>query len=318
MRRSTRFVSLMTTVVGAALLGPLEARGDEAGSAVPRQALAEHVFIPRVAVHDPFTTSFISSTSGFADGSGNGPTFDLDGKPVNIADYKIVAYQQAFTGQWGVLDWLALRLQATGTVYTGANASGVAGVGVNGVIRANVGATMSWELSPRIRLGFLLDVGFGPSVGLNILQSIRQSIADGSVQTPVETTSSTIVTPTISSAWTLTRGLGLIANAAYSHNSVAVEAETAGVDALGVEAALDLDLRELGSIPLGLSLSYNAAYSIGYQRFRLYVLSGGIFYTGRRELTVGIELGYRRAPLGTEQIFVSSVYGLFVLRYSFN
>ena len=62
MRRPTWFVSVMTTVVAAGALGPLEARGDEAESAVPRRALAEHLFIPREAVHD--SQVFVSSVYG--------------------------------------------------------------------------------------------------------------------------------------------------------------------------------------------------------------------------------------------------------------
>jgi hypothetical protein len=44
----------------------------------------------------------------------------------------------------------------------------------------------------------------------------------------------------------------------------------------------------------------------------------GIFYTGRQELTLGLELALRRAPLGTHDVFVKSYYALISLRYSFN
>ncbi len=75
---------------------------------------------------DPFTSSFVASSSGIGSGSATGPTFDLNGAPVNIEDYKILSYSQLFTGQWGIADFWAVRLRMLGTAYTGANASGAA------------------------------------------------------------------------------------------------------------------------------------------------------------------------------------------------
>lgn len=58
--------------------------------------------------------------------------------------------------------------------------------------------------------------------------------------------------------------------------------------------------------------------SIGDTRFRDYRAAGGIFYTGRTELTLGLELAFNRAPLGTHDVYLSSFLGLIVLRYNFD
>jgi len=213
----------------ATLLGSFEAAAEEQSEPVRRQ-LGEHVFIPRIEVFDPFTTSDLASTTGFAYGTAGGPTFNLQGQPVNLADYQIVAYSQSFTGQWGIADWWALRVLVNGLLYTGANGSALAGIGVNGVVRGGAGTTFSWHVAPTFRLGLLVDVAFGPSIGINA----------------------------------------------------------------------------------------SAAYSVGDQEFRRYVYGVGLFYTGRKELTLGLELTLRRAPLGTHDVFVKSYYALISLRYNFN
>ena len=300
------------------LLAGRVSSAEEPGSASPRRALGEHVFIPRLEVYNPFTTSDVASTSGFAYGTASGPTFDLNGQPVNLADYQIVAYSQSFSGQWGIADWWAVRLLVNGTLYTGANGSALAGIGVNGVVRAGAGTTFSWRLAPTFRLGFLVDVTFGPSIGINILDSIRQSLSSGEVETPVQSSGSTIITPTVSAAWSFARGWGLLVNLSYSHDTITVNQDSAGTDALQVQGALDLDLKELGSIPMGFGLNISSEYSIGDEKFRRYVYGLGIFYTGRQELTLGLELAIRRAPLGTHDVFVKSYYALISLRYSFN
>lgn len=283
-----------------------------------RRQLGEHVFIPRLEVSNPFTTSDVASTSGFAYGTGGGPTFNLQGQPVSLADYQIVAYSQSFAGQWGIADWWALRLVVDGTLYTGANGSALAGIGVNGVVRGGAGTTFSWHVAPTLRLGVLLDVTFGPSIGISILEAIQRSTSEGTVQTPVHTSSSTVISPTLSVAWSFARGFGLIVNGRYSHSSVTANEDSVGADQLQIEGALDFDLKELGSIPMGFGVNASSAYSVGDQKFRRYVFGVGIFYTGRKELTLGLELALRRAPLGTQDVFVKSYYALISLRYSFN
>ncbi len=283
-----------------------------------RRSLGAHLFFPRDGVTDPFTASFVASSSGVATGSATGPTFDLNGNPVNVEDYKILSYSQLFTGQWGIAEFWALRLRVLGSVYTGTNAPGVVGVGVNGLVRGSVGTTFGFQLSHNLRLGAVIDVAWGPSVAISILDSIRQSISEGSVQTPVLNTYSTTVTPTLSLAWTITRGWGALFNASYANGVVEVNQGTSDTDMALFQAAVEVDLRELGSIPLGIGLDYSAGYSLGRTRFRRYVAGVGLFYTGRPGLTVGLDLGYRRAPLGSRDIFVSSFSGVFSLRYTFD
>ncbi|HUM11166.1 MAG TPA: hypothetical protein VLT82_09485 [Myxococcaceae bacterium] len=305
-------------LVAGVLLVPFSARAQDVTSSPSRSSLAGHRFIPREQVSNPFTSSFVASSSGVSSGSATGPTFDLDGNPVNLEDYKIVSYSQLFTGQWGIADFWAVRLRMLGTAYTGANASGAAGVGVNGVIRGSVGTSFSFKLADNLRLGALVDVAWGPSIGISILDAIRQSISEGSVQTPVTNQYSTTVTPALSLAWAVTRGLGAVVNAAYVNGVVEVNTTSSDLDMAVVQGALDLDLRELGSIPLGLALDYSAGYSVENKRFRRYVLGFGIFYTGRPGLTLGLDLGYRRSPLGTKDVFTTSISGIFSLRYDFD
>jgi hypothetical protein len=312
---------IVRSLVAVSLLAAPAARTatvEEVPAVAPLRSLGAHLFIPRDGVTDPFTASFIASSSGVTSGSAKGPTFDLNGKPVNIEDYKILSYSQLFTGQWGIADWWALRLRMVGSIYSGTNTAGAVGVGVNGLVRGSVGTTFSFQIANNLRLGAVIDVAWGPSVALSILDAIRDSIAAGSVETPVTNSYSTTVTPTLSLAWTVTRGLGAVFNATYANGVVEVNQGSSDTDMLLVQGALDLDLRELGSIPLGIAVDASAGYSTGKTRFRRYVYGLGFYYTGRPGLAVGLDLGYRRAPLGTHDIFVTSFSGVFSLRFTFD
>jgi hypothetical protein len=304
-------LSLMTATNAGAVV-------EEIPATPPRRSLGAHLFIPREGVSDPFTASFVASSSGVAYGGATGPTFDLNGKPVNVEDYKILTYSQLFTGQWGIADFWAVRMRVLGSLYTGTNTPAVVGVGVNGVVRASVGTTFGFQIADNLRLGVVVDVAWGPSVAISILDSIRQSISEGSVQSPVTNSYSTTVTPTLSLAWTIARGWGALVNVVYANGVVEVNQGTTDTDMVIFQGALDLDLRELGALPLGIAADYSAGYSTGRARFRRYVAGLGFFYTGRPGLTVGLDLGYRRSPLGTHDVFVSSFSGTFSLRFTFN
>jgi hypothetical protein len=304
------------TVLIAPTVGAAEI--DEVPAVPLRRSLGPHLYIQRDGVADPFTASFVASSSGFATGSAKGPTFDLNGKPVNLEDYKILAYSQVFAAQWGIADFWAMRLRLLGSIYTGTNTPGLVGVGVNGLVRGSFGTTFGFQLADRLRLGLVVDVTWGPSVAVSILDTIRQSISSGSVQALVDNSYSTTVTPTLSLAWTFARGWGALFNASYANGVVEVNQGTSDTDMALVQAAVEVDLRELGSVPFGIGADYSAGYSLGRTRFRRYVAGLGFFYTGRRGLTLGLDLAYRRAPLGTKDVFVSSFSGVFSLRYTFD
>jgi len=293
------------------------ARSEERARAPARQQLGEHLFVARQLVATPFAPSSLSSSTGLAYGTANGPTYDLSGNAVNVSDYSIGFFSQALSGQWGIAEWWALRFTLEGTIFGGLNATGLAGVGVSGVVRSGAGTTFGFRVAETLQLGVLVDVAWGPSLAINVLQSIRNSISSGTVETPVSDNYGTAVTPTVSLAWTIARGFGAVVNVSYVTGALSVN-DTSTVDgtAAVVQGALEMDLRELGSIPLGIATSYSAGYSFGAERFRRYLFDLGFFYTGTPGLTAGVDLAYRRAPV--DQVFVTSISMIFTLAYTFN
>jgi hypothetical protein len=309
---------LVRGMLALGILGaPVTARSEEKATAPMRQQLGEHLFIARQLVPDPFTASSLSSSTALEYGTANGPTFDLDGNPVNVQDYNIGFFSQTLGAQWGLIDWWALRVRLEGTIFGGLNAAGLAGVGVSGVVRAGVGTTFGFRVAENLQLGLLVDVSFGPSLAVNVLQSIRDSLSSGSVQTPVTSSYGTAVTPVASLAWTISRGFGAIVDISYINGVLSANNNsTVDADVVGLQGALEMDLRELGSIPLGIAASYSAGYSTGAGRFRRYLFDLGFYYTGKPGLTAGVDLAYRRAPV--EQVFVTSISVIFTLAYTFN
>lgn len=313
-----RLVPLMVAV-GVLTTSARAATVEEIPQIPPRRSLGPHLFIQRDSVTDPFTNSYIASTTGIAFGSAGGPLYRADGTPLNLRDdYKIFDFSLLAAGQWGIADFWAIRLRLLGSVYSGINDPGLVGVGVSTLVRGSFGSTFSFQVAEQLRLGFVIDVTWGPSIVINILDTIRQSASSGTAEGLVDTTSAVTVTPTLSLAWTFARGWGALFNATYANGVLEVNQATKDTDAVLVQAAVEVDLRELGGIPLGIGAEYSVGYSLARSRFRRYIAGLGFFYTGRPGLTLGVDLGYRRSPISSNEVFASSFSAAFSLRYTFD
>jgi hypothetical protein len=321
--------------VAVLLLGclvPLVARADAdadaadsvSGGALPdapalRRELAGHNFIPSKFSLDPFVSTYVASETGFGYGTAPGHTFDVNGNPIAPAEYQVGAFAQILNYQYGFVDWWAVRASAKILVYSGVNGSGAAGVGTNAVANAGLGTTVSFQVGDRLRLGGSLDVGFGPSVFFNIVQSVKDSIQGGEIVSPVTSTSSFTLTPAFVGAWAIDKALGFTFSASYQYSS-ASNGTTSGVaNLLSVNGVFDFDLAALNLVPIGFLGGFQTEFSVDSTKFLQFRYQGGIFYTGVKALNVGLEIVYLRAPVvGATDVFLSSVQGLIVLQYNFN
>ena len=197
-------------VLAVAILAvPASAAVVEEVPATPlRRSLGPHLYIPRDGVTDPFTASSVSSSSGFATGSAKGPTFDLDGQPVNIEDYKYPLLHPGVHRTVGHRRLLGGPAEPGGEHLQRHQHSGRGwrrGERAGSRQRRNH-LLLSDRL--RLRLGVLVDVVWGPSVAISILDTIGQSVSSGSVQALVDDSYATTVTPALSLALHLRPRLG--------------------------------------------------------------------------------------------------------------
>jgi hypothetical protein len=327
MQRSKLKPSRLLPVLVACLM-PLEARadpGDSSEASPPsdapalRRELAGHNFIPSKYSLDPFVSTYVGTETGFGYGTAPGSTFDINGNPITTANYEVGAFAQFLSFQYGFVDWWAVRVQAKIVVYSGLNGSGAAGVGTNAVGNGSLGTTMSFKVGERLRLGGSLDVVFGPSVFFNIVQAVKESIANGEITAPVTSSSSFQIIPAFVGAWAITKSLGFTFSAAYQYASASNGTTSGTLNLFEVNGLFDFDLAALNLVPIGFLGGFQTAFSVDSTKFLQFRYQFGIFYTGVKALNVGLEIVYNRAPVvAATDIFLSSVQGLIVLQYNFN
>jgi hypothetical protein len=284
-----------------------------------RRELAGHNFIPSKFSLDPFVSTYVSTETGFGYGTAPGRTFDVNGNPIGFADYKVGAFAQILNYQYGFLDCFAVRAAAKMLVYSGLNGSGAAGVGTNALVSAGLGTTVSFKVGERLRLGGSLDVNFGPSVFFNIVQAVKDSIQDGTITSPVNSTSSFTFTPAFVGAWAIHKSLGFTFSASYQHTTASDGTTSGAANLIAANGVFDFDLAGLDVAPIGFLGGFQTTFSADSTKFLQFRYQTGIFYTGVKALNVGVEIVFLRAPVvGATDVFLSSVQALIVLQYNFN
>ena len=287
--------------------------------AEPRRELAGHNFIPSRFADDPFVSTFIASETGAGSGSAPGRTYDLNGKPLGMSTYEVSAFAQYLDYQYGFLDCFAMRLSLRAVAYSGTNATGFAGVGATLAVSPTLGTTVSFKVGDRLRLGGRLELGFGPAVFLNLVESVVDSIENGQITAPVNSFSQFTVNPIFVGAWGIHRSLGMTFSAGYRHTHASNDNYSTGKDLVQGNVTLDFDMKELNWAPIGLLAGFGTQFSLAEPKFLSFRYNFGIFYTAMRPLNVGLEVLFNRAPvIANTQIFLSSVIGLLEIQYNFN
>jgi hypothetical protein len=236
-----------------------------------------------------------------------------------MSTYEVSAFAQYLAYQYGFLDCWAMRLSLRAVVYTGTNATGFAGVGATLAVNPSLGTTVSFKVSDRLRLGGRLELGFGPAVFLNLVESVVDSIENGQITAPVNSFSQFTVNPIFVGAWAIHPSLGMTFSLGYQHTHASNDNYSTGRDLVQGNVTLDFDMNALKWAPIGLLAGFGTQLSLTEPKFLSFRYNLGIFYTAVRPLNVGLEIVFNRAPvIGNTQIFLSSLIGLLEIQYNFN
>ena len=260
-----------------------------------------HVFMPSAAVPNALvTTSFASylvagfgsTTGSFQVGSQNfSGTYDFAGAG------SVLGYEHAFG------PYFSARLSINEIIYSGIDGKSATAVGTKVQFGGLLGVTASLPVGDSLRVALLLDAGSVPSLGLtvgtgiqNIVNSCGQpSGCDVDTSQLFGTTQVQTVQPAVAATWAPMRALGITGNVAYAHLSQKQHDTTFDADTVSLGVSTDYDFGAVSSVPLGLMLQFDWTAPVsGSGVQHVTDLGGGIFYTGREHLAVGLQLIARR------------------------
>lgn len=335
-------VALLVSVSVSAVAAPSRGRAEAPApapatppsSAGRTRELGGHLFMPALGVKSPFTiTSFGTYLTVGAGTTKGSITLQLPGTPppapqTFAGDVSWGAVGGVLGYEWAFMRNVSARILITETLYSGTTGGGVAVVGTNARLGGGLGLTaglFTWE---SVRVGAYVDATYAPQIGLLLgpaLKSAYDSCSTGTSNCQFdfnqlfEQKDVFQAEPGVTAAWALTRALGLMGNASYVYSSIeTTSGGSRSQSAVSFGAAVDFDLRMVSSLPIGLQLTWNSLVPVtsGGGDLRYTDVGGGIFYTGRKDVSVALQLIDRRFQVDPAvDVSWSNVLALMGLRY---
>jgi hypothetical protein len=276
-----------------------------ASPSTSRRELGGHQFLVSHLIENPFSVTSFAQNLGVGAGEALGPAIDLSTNPPTMtANSRWYAYyglieQLDLTVR--LTEYLSLRAGFAAGVRQGAGNGSALVVGTSATGSGLLGVKGSLPLGSNVRLSLTADAAYGPHLNILLLEGIAEAARSGTFEAAnlFRERESLTAGLTAAGAWAPWPWLGIVANARYVH---AAEVDVTGVqeDGLVFGGSAEFDALPLVAwLPVGASVAYR--YTGGpWNLTTVDELSGGFFYTGRRDMSVGLELEYRTGRLDTE------------------
>jgi hypothetical protein len=328
-----RFACLLGVLLSSVLVGANESdiasdgsRQEDVGKRTWHRELNGHFFIPALTIADPFVATLFSVQSGAGLAWVDGPSFDKRGNAAGGDSYTAAALFEAASFQANVFRWWAVRVGGIGGLVGGSDPRSALVLGATVPLDVVAGTTLSWQLGKYLRLAGVLDFDYQHARVINPLAAVQASLVAGQVdltQIRQKVNTYTLV-PGATIAFAPHPALGFVGTIQYlwlrrddpaTTIPIAIRMDVHNI-VFGVVAQLDLKPL-LVKVPVGIVAAYRARVPINSDEEVAHDLEGGLYYTGRDALVLGIvEQGrwFELRPGFPAKALISSI----VVRYYWN
>jgi hypothetical protein len=261
------------------------------------RALNGHLFNPSLYIVTPFSVTSFGAQTIYGYSNVAGPSLDVAGRTIGNKHYPTAAYGSSVQLSARIIEPLSFRLDATGYIFSGVKTQAALVVGLNATYAVDGGFTLGTKLAPGLRGAITFDVSYRPSLNITPAAALSASAAAGMIVSNELFFNANVLQyrPGISLAWAPHPAFGLIAEGRYLRFQV----EKSGADAIKgnaweASALADFDLHPLSPVPIaiyGVFRFQDPFNAPGISRTEN--AGGGIFYTGRVHLAVGLEATYQ-------------------------
>jgi len=284
-----------------------------------------HLFLPSHVIEDPFSYTAFAMFFGMGSGNAladtitlqppaNGPIFGPPQREYGYTDLGIGVLMNV-----RILEYLSARAALQTTAFFGGGDGAALVIGSGARVTGVVGVKGSLPVGEQFRFAATLDIVYGPVLGVLVADGLRNVIA--SCRDPV--TGCTIAPGEflqksntftwvggLSGAWAPLPYLGLTANMSFIWPTK-TESGAASVSQNGytLGGMADFDAKPLLAwLPLGMNAFYSITSPIGGNGVTTTQDFGfGFYYTGRRDLALGLELDWRKGRLESQQVSSSTI-----------
>ncbi len=335
-----RTVSKAAACLGAVvvLLSPGLAAAQEVVAKAPEpvkeqkmgRELGGHLFLPSHILEDPFSYTAFGTFFGLGAGNALGPTIVNDPPPVHLGPDKWYGYTGLGLGMLlnvRILEYLSARAGLLTTAYLGTGSGAAFTVGTSARITGDIGVKGSLPVGDTWRFSAALDVSYGPVYSLLLMNGIVDAINQCRVDpnqcfvdpgTGFQQINTVTWTGSLGAAWAPTPYLGFVGSFQFIAPSKSGDASIAQ-NGLTFAVSAEFDALPLVRwLPIGVNTAYQLTTGVGGNKVPTGNVAGfGLYYTGRKDLALGLEIDWKWDTLETQQVSTATLAWL-NLRYYWN
>ena len=290
--------------------------------------LGGHFFMPSHIIDDPFSYTAFGTYFGLGSGNALGPEVQLS--PPAIIGEKWYGFTGLGLGMQlnvRILEYLSARASLLTTAYLGTGSGAALTVGTSARITGDIGVKGSLPVGDSWRFSAALDMSYGPVFSLllanGLIDALNNCRANPSqcsydLGQGFQQINTVTWTGTLTAAWAPTRYLGFTGSTQFIAPTKTGDASIAqnGVN-LAIAAEFDaLPLVEW--LPLGVNTAYQLTTGVGGNKVPSANVAGfGLYYTGRKDLALGLEIDWQWSTLESQQISTATLAWL-NFRYYWN
>ena len=279
-----------------------------------------HLFLPSHIIEDPFSYTAFAMFFGAGSGTALADTITLQ-PPANGPIFGPPQREYGYTNlgigvlmNVRILEYLALRAGVQGNAYFGGGDQAVLVIGSGARGTGLVGVKGSLPVGEKFRFAATLDITYGPVLGILVADGLRDVVnscrdpATGctiNVGEFLQKSNTVTWVGGLSGAWAPLPYLGLMANMQFIWPTrTSSGAASVSQNGFTLAAMADFDAKPLLAwLPVGVNAFYSITSPIGGNGVTTTQDYGfGFYYTGRRELALGLELDWKKGRLESQQV----------------
>jgi hypothetical protein len=280
-----------------------------------------HYFLPSHLIEDPFSYTAFGMTFGLGSGNALAPELQLTPPPpVILQATKWVGYTGlgvGFIQNIRFLEYLSARIAVSTNAYLGTGNGAILTVGTSARVTGDVGVKGSLPVGKYFRFSATADASYGPVYNVLIAEGLVDAIKSCQADPTIckvnlgsflQQENTLTWTGGLAGAWAPFPFLGVIANLQFiapTKTGKASESKN-GLTAAG---SVDFDAKPLLSwLPIGLNATYSITSPIGGNGVTTTQDWGfGLYYTGRHDMALGLELDWKFNRLESNQVGESTL-----------
>ncbi len=319
------------SILVAMFLGaePTVAARDETGqlTATPAEQkltreLGGHTFLPSHIIDNPFSETFVWLSLGLGAGEALAGSLQLNPPAITPENrwYGFTGFGLLASGGVRLLEYLSLRAAVGTEAYIGNGTDAALAVGSSARVTAGLGAKGSLPVGETLRFAATFDATYGPVYSVLIAEGLIDAINSGRISASefVQNYSTFTWTGGLVGSWAPWSFLGFTLNGRFVVPTKTGKASYAQNGIFGAAMA-DFDARPIWSwLPMGLSAAYSViSPTSGNGVSALQTFGFGLYYTGRRDLGLGLQFEWRTGTLASGQSSRAAL-GFLDLKYYWN